>query len=447
MRKEGQNNKRVGLPKSIRFEVFKRDKFTCQYCGQKAPDVLLHIDHIEPVSKGGTNEIVNLITSCFDCNLGKSDKRLNDSSAIDKQRKQMELLQERREQIELMFEWKKSLSNLDNETIGMIKDYAHAKIKPLTINENGDNIIRTLLKRFSIEELLNAIDISATNYVKYSDKGIPTEESVENFINKLGGILFNRSLKPIDKKLSQIRNKAKSEFYYFNLRSGIVLLNQYVSALRKYWRYSDEQILEDLNNELSPKLDETEKWTDWREILELWINSIKNKNEAETPKLNTDRTEEQLGAYLRGRIIATEETELILHYILNPYPSFDPVNFGKLLNDLLIEFIKKQEELSAEELKELSDNEEERSTYIWDFIRNNPITKNWDYDYSDMLDHVGDNEESGKKLSLLMGLESVVADVLVKLLNSEYFFSPNYFSSIDLLKVRKTALNNLENKI
>jgi len=61
-----------------RFEVFKRDRFTCAYCGGKPPEVVLHIDHITPVSKGGTNDLANLITSCRDCNLGKADVPLGD---------------------------------------------------------------------------------------------------------------------------------------------------------------------------------------------------------------------------------------------------------------------------------------------------------------------------------------------------------------------------------
>ena len=55
--------KRRKLSKKIRFEVFKRDNFTCQYCGRKAPDVVLEVDHIIPVAKGGKNNIMNLITS------------------------------------------------------------------------------------------------------------------------------------------------------------------------------------------------------------------------------------------------------------------------------------------------------------------------------------------------------------------------------------------------
>jgi HNH endonuclease len=43
---------------------------SCQYCGNKAPDVLLELDHIQPVAQDGTNKLLNLITSCFDCNYG-----------------------------------------------------------------------------------------------------------------------------------------------------------------------------------------------------------------------------------------------------------------------------------------------------------------------------------------------------------------------------------------
>ena len=57
----------------LRFNTLKRDNFTCQYCGRKAPEVKLHIDHKIPKSKGGLDELNNLITACEDCNLGKGD--------------------------------------------------------------------------------------------------------------------------------------------------------------------------------------------------------------------------------------------------------------------------------------------------------------------------------------------------------------------------------------
>lgn len=70
--------KRSTVSTRTRFEVFKRDAFTCQYCGGKPPAVVLHVDHVIPVAGGGGNEIDNLVTSCKDCNLGKSDVPLTD---------------------------------------------------------------------------------------------------------------------------------------------------------------------------------------------------------------------------------------------------------------------------------------------------------------------------------------------------------------------------------
>ena len=69
--------KRKSLGKKARFEVFKRDHFTCQYCGATPPSVVLECDHIVPVAAGGGNEIDNLVTSCADCNRGKAARSLD----------------------------------------------------------------------------------------------------------------------------------------------------------------------------------------------------------------------------------------------------------------------------------------------------------------------------------------------------------------------------------
>lgn len=49
-----------------------RDNFTCQYCGQHAPNVTLEVDHIVPVCNGGEDSLDNLKTSCSACNGGKN---------------------------------------------------------------------------------------------------------------------------------------------------------------------------------------------------------------------------------------------------------------------------------------------------------------------------------------------------------------------------------------
>lgn len=69
---------RKAISAKRRFEIFKRDEFTCQYCGAHPPAVILHVDHIVAVANGGTNDEDNLITSCSGCNLGKGARPLTD---------------------------------------------------------------------------------------------------------------------------------------------------------------------------------------------------------------------------------------------------------------------------------------------------------------------------------------------------------------------------------
>ncbi len=63
-------------PLRLRFQVLKRDNFTCVQCGAspaKDQSVELHVDHIKPWSKGGKTIYENLQTLCSKCNLGKSN--------------------------------------------------------------------------------------------------------------------------------------------------------------------------------------------------------------------------------------------------------------------------------------------------------------------------------------------------------------------------------------
>lgn len=67
-------NNRKPLDSRLRHEVFKRDNYICKECGAGKDKVILHVDHIIPLAKGGTDELSNLQTLCELCNLAKSDK-------------------------------------------------------------------------------------------------------------------------------------------------------------------------------------------------------------------------------------------------------------------------------------------------------------------------------------------------------------------------------------
>lgn len=190
--------KRKPISKKLRFEVFKRDSFTCQYCGRSAPEVILQVDHIEPVSKGGNNDILNLITSCRDCNLGKGAKKLDDNTAIVKIKKQLDEVNERREQLEMLMQWKNELLHIHEKEVDHVCEYINNQFSPYSVNEQGKVSVKKLLRRFDINEILEAVDIACSQYFKYVKSDEKTEKykldhsSVEYAFSKIGGICYNR---------------------------------------------------------------------------------------------------------------------------------------------------------------------------------------------------------------------------------------------------------------
>lgn len=69
-----QLSERVGrqpIPRKLRHIVFQRDDYMCRECGATNKQTRLHVDHIIPVAKGGTNDLDNLQTLCEDCNKAK----------------------------------------------------------------------------------------------------------------------------------------------------------------------------------------------------------------------------------------------------------------------------------------------------------------------------------------------------------------------------------------
>lgn len=180
---------RKPISKRLRFEVFKRDSFKCHYCGATAPDVLLQVDHITPVSKEGTNEIVNLITACANCNLGKSNILLDDKSAVAKSRNHLEYLQERREQLEMMLVWQENLRDLDLEVVEKLCSYWQDLARGWEINENGRTNIKKWLRAFSAEEIVQGMNVAAERYLKYQADGSATQNSWEEAFSKIPAII------------------------------------------------------------------------------------------------------------------------------------------------------------------------------------------------------------------------------------------------------------------
>jgi hypothetical protein len=156
---------RKPLSKKLRFEVLKRDTFTCQYCGAKAPDVILNVDHMHPVAKDGSNDLINLITSCQDCNFGKGARTLDDQSLVQKQRDQLQELAKKKEQIEMMIQWRKSLIDADETTLAQVIEFFCEYTGPmLSLTPQRQALLAKLVKNHRLDLILQAIETAVDQY-------------------------------------------------------------------------------------------------------------------------------------------------------------------------------------------------------------------------------------------------------------------------------------------
>lgn len=176
---------RKSISKKMRFEVFKRDSFTCQYCGRHAPDVVLECDHIKPVADGGKNTMLNLVTSCRDCNRGKGKRPLSEKTEVDKQFDRMAELNEKREQFRMLLKWREELVSFENEQIDLISDAICDKGRCLS--DAGRQKVRMLIKRFGFDAVLEASEISHNKYMVDQDLGFSYA------FDKIGGICYNKA--------------------------------------------------------------------------------------------------------------------------------------------------------------------------------------------------------------------------------------------------------------
>lgn len=151
--------KRKALSKKLRFEVFKRDRFTCSYCGKRPPEVILEPDHILPIVEGGEDTLENLTTACFACNRGKAGVSLeNVAPAID----EMQVLENVQEMLERQLAIRRSVvvANAAREA----EQAAVETVRSWWMEEFGPGAefkvptIRQFCRRLGLEEVRDAMD-------------------------------------------------------------------------------------------------------------------------------------------------------------------------------------------------------------------------------------------------------------------------------------------------
>jgi len=153
--------KRKQQSPKLRFEVFKRDSFTCAYCGSEPPAVVLEIDHIDPVASGGSDDIDNLITSCFDCNRGKGHTPL--SSIPPSLKESMEVRKEKEAQIKEYRKFMAAIRRRTQRDIKKIEKIYTNKYPEYKFNERFSQVtVKRFLSMLPIHEIEDAMYIACS---------------------------------------------------------------------------------------------------------------------------------------------------------------------------------------------------------------------------------------------------------------------------------------------
>lgn len=234
--------RRKAVSSRTRFEVFKRDAFTCQYCGSQAPDVILHLDHVIAVANGGDNDITNLVTACSACNGGKSDVPLCDNSAVKKQKRQLDELNERRQQIEMIVQWRKELRAINDMAACSVIDHFEACFG-VKLLEHGRQKIVKAVKSFGVSEALDAVD-----------KAVQAYSDANRAVEKLSGICTVSRREKTDPAygiVSRIFGSLKTRGFYTSFSTVDSLVRNAVEAGATV-------------DQLRKVVSAAKCWTDWR---------------------------------------------------------------------------------------------------------------------------------------------------------------------------------------
>jgi hypothetical protein len=234
MSDESLKSVRGPISKKLRFEIFKRDSFTCQYCGKKAPDVILQCDHIKPVAEGGTTDILNLLTSCVECNSGKGARTLAEHTTLNRQMDQLADLQARREQIEMLIEWREGLASLEKDAaVKLAERWRQLCDERVSLTPTGMDNMRRYIKQHGVDLVMQAMEESLATYARREGESHEyTKDSLDvafGAIGRVAKVLSQSESKPYLRQLFYIRGILRNRLPYVNEHMLMPLMEEAVA--------------------------------------------------------------------------------------------------------------------------------------------------------------------------------------------------------------------------
>lgn len=146
-----------------------------------------------------------------------------------------------------------------------VRKRVNLKIYPIRLEEANEMKILEWVKKYEVFQIIDAINI-AEKYLRPCN-----DENVNLFFDKMGGVLFNISQSPIDQKISHIKAISRQNTIWDE--EGTYLLKEYINELKKH--YTEEQIVEDLDINISKITRFVGHWQEWLTTMRGKIEDVK----------------------------------------------------------------------------------------------------------------------------------------------------------------------------
>lgn len=153
----------MAVTKRTRFEVLKRDNYTCRYC--RSADNPLTIDHVAPSALGGSDSPDNLVACCKDCNAGKTSTAPDATLVADVSEDAVRWARAMQEAAEVIHNSKAAQRAYVNDFVGAWGDWTYGPgDEPLPVPDDWEaSIIGFYKAGLPLSEMLESVRIACGN--------------------------------------------------------------------------------------------------------------------------------------------------------------------------------------------------------------------------------------------------------------------------------------------
>jgi hypothetical protein len=238
----------MAIGKKKRFAIFERDNFTCQYCGNKPPKAILEVDHIVSRKDGGQDDDINLTTSCFLCNRGKSSKSVDiNKIKKGKLKKELKFLKEQKDQLVAYYYFLEQRKSIEKETTDIyINHWNKCSGGQNILTDYGASGIKSLCEKYTSDMIFEAMEVAwDANHVEPEEK-----------YKYMCGVLKNLKLKEDDPEQYEIKKRANKIY-------SKMTKTRYVNS-RLFWKWITDGIEPEVIYDI---WDDSANWNDMKEYI------------------------------------------------------------------------------------------------------------------------------------------------------------------------------------